>query len=453
MSLIMLPFYTRWLSVEDYGVTDIINVYVTLLLGLATACIADAVFIFPKGEPIEKQKKYFSSGLFFAFLSLLSTALLFKIVIRIFAYNGPSNSFTDNAWFVYGLLVVTFLQQYTQQFVRSIDKMKIYSTAGIILTVCTALFSFIMIPRWGVFGYVYSLIFANIFTVLYSLFFSGAFKYFAFRKIEKAAYVEMLKYSIPLVPNAVMWWLVGAFNRPLMEHYLGMHAIGIYGVASRFSGILNIFFSIFGMSWQISVMEEFVKEGYSYFFNKMFRLIVVGLVFLFLLLTAGSKMIVRILASPDFFEAWKYIPILTLGAVLSSVSGLVGSNFAAAKESKYFFYSAIWAIASSLICNFLLIPRFGIMGAAIAAPITYTVIAASRILYCRKYVRIKNIKPYAVMSIIGILMIFNVLYIHTMGLKVLIMLLLFSLFIITNYKLKEDVVKGIYLLKSMFKNP
>ncbi|MDR0364995.1 MAG: polysaccharide biosynthesis protein, partial [Bacteroidales bacterium] len=61
IGLLMLPFYTRWLSVEDYGTTDIINVYVSLLLGLATACVAEAVFIFPKGQPVERQKAYFSS--------------------------------------------------------------------------------------------------------------------------------------------------------------------------------------------------------------------------------------------------------------------------------------------------------------------------------------------------------------------------------------------------------
>jgi O-antigen/teichoic acid export membrane protein len=42
IGLLMLPFYTRWLSVEDYGTTDIINAYVSLLLGLVSACIADS---------------------------------------------------------------------------------------------------------------------------------------------------------------------------------------------------------------------------------------------------------------------------------------------------------------------------------------------------------------------------------------------------------------------------
>jgi len=451
ITFIMLPFYTRWLSVEGYGVTEIISVYVTLFLGLATACVADAVFIFPKGQPVEKQRAYFSSGLVFAFFSLLLTALLFKIVTVIFSYRGLSNSFTDNSWLVYGLLIATFLQQYIQQFVRSIDKLKIYSSTGIVLVVCTALFSFIAIPHWGVSGYVFSLILANIAACLYSLLFSGAFKYFSFKKVNKNNCMEMIKFSFPLVPNAIMWWLVSALNRPLMEHHLGLYAIGIYGIASKFSGILSVLFSIFSVSWQISVMEEFGKEGYSYFYNKMFRLIVTGLVLLFFIITVSSKFIVSILTTPDFYEAWRYIPMLTFGVIFSSISGLVGSNFSAAKKSKYFLYSSIWGIGSSLICNIIFIPRFGIMGAAVSIPISLSVMAVSRILYAWKYVKIENIWHYTAMLIIGILTIFTMSYFQTFVLKFFIFISLFVLFIGINHELRKDVFKFFSLLRMTFK--
>lgn len=44
----------------------------------------------------------------------------------------------------------------------------------------------------------------------------------------------MLSYSMPLVPNNIMWWLVSALNRPVMEIYLGMEAIGLFAVANKF---------------------------------------------------------------------------------------------------------------------------------------------------------------------------------------------------------------------------
>jgi O-antigen/teichoic acid export membrane protein len=448
IGLLMLPFYTRWLSVEDYGTTDIISVYVSLLLGLVTACIAESVFIFPKGQSTENQKSYFSSGLVFAFLALLLTAFLFKTTNVIFEYKDISNSFSKHSWLIYGLLVTTFLQQYIQQFTRSIDKMKVYSVTGIVLTGSTALFSFLIIPKWGVFGYVFALILANLTASIYSFLFSGSFKYLAISTIRKATCMEMLKYSIPLIPNGIMWWLVGAFNRPLMESYLGMHAIGIFAVANKFPGVLSTIFAVFATSWQISVLEEFGKDGYSNFFNKVFRLLVSGLLFFFFVITISSKLIVSIFTTADFYEAWKYIPILVLGVVFSSISGFAGSNFSATRESKYFFYSSIWGAGAAIVFNFILIPKLGILGAAISVPLSFTVMAVARIIYGWKYVKIENIPLYLLMFIISVLAIIVMIYMQTVWLKYFLTALLFSLFLCINYGLKKEFLKLYQRVKS-----
>ena len=65
ISFIMLPFYTRWLSVTDYGVVDMISIYQSLLTDFLTAAISTSIFIFPKGVAFHRQKEYFSSGFYF----------------------------------------------------------------------------------------------------------------------------------------------------------------------------------------------------------------------------------------------------------------------------------------------------------------------------------------------------------------------------------------------------
>jgi O-antigen/teichoic acid export membrane protein len=441
IGLLMLPFYTHWLSVEDYGTTDIINVYATLLLGLTTACIAESIFIFPKGQSEEKQKSYFSSGLFFSFISLLTTALIFGVMNIVFKYKALSNSFADNLWLIYGLLAATFLQQYMQQFTRSIDKMKIYSITGIVLASGTALFSFLIIPTWGIYGYVVALILANLLAAVYSFLFSGSFKYFVTTTIRKTTCMEMLKYSIPLIPNVIMWWLVNTLNRPLMESYLGMYAVGIFAVANRFPGILSIFFNVFIVSWQISVLEEFGKEGYQAFFNKVFRLLVVSLMFCFFILAITSKFFVSVFTTENFYEAWKYIPILLIGVIFLSISSFAGSNFSATRESKYFFYSSIWGAASAILFNLIFIPKFGIMGAAISVSASFAIMAVARIKYGWKYVKIQNIMRYILMLIIGLFSIISILNIQQSLIKYCTLTGMFFLFLAVNYDLKKDLIK------------
>jgi O-antigen/teichoic acid export membrane protein len=447
ISLLMLPFYTRWLSVEDYGTTDIINVYVSLLMGLVTACIADAIFIFPKDQPTEKQKSYFSSGLLFAIFSFTITAILFKTVKIIFLYQESSNSFTRNTWLIYGLLATNFLQQYIQQFVRSIDKIRIYATTGIVVTTSTAICSFLVIPKWGVFGYVMALIISNLAGTMYSFFCSSAYRFLDLKVAKKDICVEMLKYSIPIMPNSIMWWLIGSLNRLMMEKYLGIREVGIFAVANKFPNILTILFSIFLVSWQISVLDEFGKEGYDYFFNRIFRFVTAGLFVFYFVISIGSEFIINIFTTIDFYEASQYVPLLTLGCVFSCISGLVGSNFSAARKSKYFFYSSIWGAGVSIVCNYLLIRNMGTIGAAITMPVSFVAIAFSRIIYSWKYVKINNITYYLFIMFIGILLAIALLFL-TNTLKYLVISILFVLFIYLNRTLIKDVMKVYQSIKS-----
>ena len=438
IGLLMLPFYTSWLSVEDYGTTDIINVYASLLLGIVTACISDSIFIFPKGQSVEKQKSYFTSGLFFSIIVIILTAFIFQIISALYA-SEPQNSFIKNIWLIYGILVTTFIQQYTQQFSRSIDKIQIYSTSGIILTISTAAFSFLLIPSKGVFGYVFAIIISNLIAAIYTYILTKSYQFTSFSLIKKEACYEMLKYSIPLIPNGVMWWIVSSINRPMMESYLGMHSIGIFAIAAKFPGILTIVFTIFVTSWQISVLEEFGKKDYSQFFNKIFRLMIVGLIILFFMLSSCRKLIITLFTTPEFYEAYKYIPLLLFSVIFSSISGFVGTTFSATRESKYFFLSSIWGAIVSIISNLVLIPKLGILGAAISVPLSFVAMALSRIYYGWKYVKIQNIKLYLTMFFICILFILTLSYIQSTLLEIILISSLITIFTIINIDLKNDV--------------
>jgi O-antigen/teichoic acid export membrane protein len=275
---------------------------------------------------------------------------------------------------------------------------------------------------------------------LYAFIFSGAVKYFSVKAFGLTHCIEMLKLTIPFVPNGIMWWLVGALNRPLMEKHLGMYAIGIFAVANKFPGILTTIFSIFNKPWQISVLEEFGKKNYSLFYNKVFRILVTLLIFCFFIITISSKLIIKIFAAEEFFEAYAYVPILTIGTVFSSIASFVGSNFSASRESKYFLYSTVLGAASSVALNFIFIPLFGIMGAAVSVALSFIVIALLRIINSWKYVHIVNIPIYIAMFFLSLALI-TVMLIKEMWLYWCLLVLIFGLFGMLNYDLKNDFLK------------
>src|SRR5690606_39636936 len=66
------------------------------------------------------------------------------------------------------------------------------------------------------------------------------------------------------------------------------------------------------------------------------------------------------------------------------------SNFSAIKQSKYYFYSSLWGALGSILFNFLLIPIYGLQGAAMSVVLSYAVMAISRIKYSWQFVQIRS---------------------------------------------------------------
>lgn len=450
ISFLMLPFYTKWLSVEEFGITDIITIYSAFLIGLVSACLADSIFIFPKDKEFKVQKRYFTTGLIFAFISFLLASLLFSVVKYVFIYYETENSFTEYTWYVFWIMVATFLQNYMQQFSRSINKVRVYAISGILLTGSLAVFAFLLIPDYGVSGFIIAQVASFFFSALYTFFHSKSFKYFSLKAINIDFGKQMLKYSFPLIPNSMMWLLVSSINRPILEHYLGLKSVGIYAVANKFPSILIVIFSVFIYSWQISVLEEFDKPNYKNFYNKVFRLIFFILIVLSCLVTIFSKMLISIMADQKFIDAWYILPLLAFSVLFSSLSAFVGTNFSATKESKYYFYSSFFGALTSVLFNFLLIPFWGLYGAAVAVILSFAVTAIFRIKYTWNLVRIQNLRLYIVMFVVNLLIILITIYIDSKVYKNTLYVFLLGLMFLINKETFLDLKKlGVMLKKKV----
>lgn len=366
LSFFMLPFYTSFLSVADYGTVDLMQVYVSLLVGVCTCTLTEAIFVFPKNQEYAKQQTYFTSALIFSMISLLFTGSVFVTLVFILKNNSYDGIFVEYNFHIFLMLCTTFFQSYTQQFARSIDKVNVYVIAGVVLTVSTVLISVIALPIWGLQGYIYSIIISYFVASVYTILAAKEYTYFSLKKFSIINLREMLKYSIPMMPNSIMWWVLSTMNRPLLEHYIGIESVGIFAVANKFPMIIIMLNTIFIYSWQISVLEEFDKPDYKLFYNKIFRIQFLAFILLLLGIAFLSKPFIEIMTTQEYYSAWKYVPLLSLAVIFSAMAGFVGTNFLATKQSKYYFSTSLWAGILCFLLNFLLIPRFSIWGAILS---------------------------------------------------------------------------------------
>lgn len=444
ISFILFPFYTKWLGTEGYGFSDLITTYSSLFGGIVTLSLSDAILIFIKNA--DDKKKYYSS-IIGAVTTFFVIWLLLSFIFKTFGYN---NGFIfENLYYILFVIITNFLQTSSQQMALALDKIKVYAFSGIIYCLLIFFFSWVLIPLYGVIGYIYAMILSNIITALYSVIMTCSWRYLSLTSIRINAILEVLKYSVPLIPNAIMWWLVSSLNRPLLENHLGLSAIGIFAVANKFPAIITMLFSIFSTSWTISVIEEYNKPKFDTFYNTVYKVLFSIIVILSLLLMLFSKWIICIFTPSEFHIAYRYMLILIISSVFSCMASYFGTCFAVVKESKYFFYSTLWGAVTAVIFNYVLIPRFAIYGAAISMLLSFFISAASRYLYSLKFVNAKVHYTTFLYSLLMCCTVLSILFIDSFVLHSIIVAVSMVIIFINS---KKDFMPIYSYLTNMFYN-
>ena len=440
INLVLLPFYTQWLSPEEYGKTELIITYSTIVFWIVSCSIFDSVFVFPKEQSEEKKKEYFTSALLFGVVSILLFSAVSSVVYSIGTNAGWRGFIFENIWQIFGIMSLMYVQTLVQEFVRAIDKFAVYSITGIVQAGVITVFSFFLIPHYGVRGFVLTYAIGYTIAALYSLLFSRAYKFFDLKCATVKSTVEMLRYSLPLVPNGIMVFFLGLVSLPVLECFIGMTAVGLYSMSCKIARTVNILPLIFQKAWLISAIEESNDTGqYSRFYNNVLKGLTVtqGLSMVFII--PAAKIYIQQCMSVEYRDASQYIPILLMGYIFCNMADFTGSNFVIVKKSKYYFYSTFWSGCVNTALNFILIPVFSIDGACWAFLTAQSVNLFLRIKFSKRIVPITDVSFYVKN---GALSVFCVLFIYISSSDIEFLILAFSFLsiCIINLKIMKSLI-------------
>lgn len=379
ISFLLLPLYTYYLTTEQYGVTDLILTTVNLLLPVVFLSIQNAVlrFIMDKNEKTDE------------IVSNTSIIAIGGIVLLILSYPliNYINIFGNNLKYLYFILVLLFLERYVAQYARAVGMLKIYAINGILLSFNLGMSNvlFLAVFNLGLQGYFYAYIISHFISFLFLSCSTRIFSQFSFSNYNVTTVKRLLKFSVPMIPNSIMWWLINASSRFIIRFYLGLSANGLFAIASRTPAILSMINQIFTQAWQISAIEESANTNKESFYSNVFSHLASFSFVTASILTMAIKYIFDLLFSIEFFTAWKITPFLILGTVFSNLSSFLGTSYIVEKQTAGVFKTSIYGGLSSLILNLLLIPNFGITGAGISSFISFLIMFLIRYVDTKKY--------------------------------------------------------------------
>lgn len=375
----MLPVYTAVLSREEFGTSDLISSTVSLLAPVLTIAISEACMRFAL-DKTRDTRQVFSVGIKTLLIGSLLFLFLGPLLNKLPGIDGYY-------WFFAILFITTIINSFLNYFGRGIQKVKIVGIGGIVsaFTAVGCNLLFLLVFKWGVKGYLLSMIVAHI-AASVTLFVGGKMGRYLTWDSPRPLAKEMTSYSLPLVPNKLSWWVTHMSNRYVLNHFCGVADVGIYSAASRMPAIIDTFRGIFIEAWQLSMITEYEKKDSDAFFNSIFKAYSVFM----LLITSGlilfSKLLGTVLYAKEFFSAWQYAPLLLLSVFFGSMVSFYSPIYLAHKKTnRLFVFTAVGAVLT-IVFNFVLVPLLNITGAAVASVISYFCIYLLMSIDSKKYI-------------------------------------------------------------------
>lgn len=378
----MLPVYTRVMTTGDFGASDLINSTVGLLMPVLTMRIADGALRFAMSRDADKPQ-VFSFGLKVIFSGFGLLILFLPVWMKI-------GVIKDYLLLFYLTYITSSLYNYFNLFARGINKIKLVGICGVLgtLIVVTSNIVLLLVFRLGIAGYLISFILSNVICSA-ALFIGGRmYNYLKTSPCEKQLRKEMLSYSIPLAPNALSWWLNNTSNRYIITAFWGVSQVGLFAAAARIPTILTTLQGIFLQAWQLSAINEYEKEDRDNYYANVYASFNLLSMLLCSLLIISSKLIAIFLFSKEFYDAWQFVPLLLVSTMFGALSGFLGTSYSAINKTKMLFLTTFVGGIVSVVCNLLLVPIFGAIGASIASVISYITIWLFRLIDTSKYISI-----------------------------------------------------------------
>ena len=446
ITFLLVPLYTAVLTKEQYGTIDVILTSVSLILPLVTLSMSEAVMRFSMDLDADR-KSIFSTGLIVVVCGYIISVLpvmLLSNYLKVSKYTG----------LILLLLLFNSIYQFVSQFCRGIDQILNFSIAGLLQTLVFVSSNILMVLvlKKGIYGYLISSCIAFAVPIIYLVIMAKIPRYLG-GKIDRQCLGEMMKYALPLIPNTLFWWVMNASDKLFISSMLGKSFNGLYAVASKIPSIINIISTIFFQAWQLSAIEESrsndKREYYAGVFENLSSVIFLSVSALMVVI----KPLYGIWVAKEFYEAWISSPFLLIAVSFMCFASFWGTLLIAQKKSGGILLSATVGCVVNLILNYVLIPRYRLVGAAVATIIGFSLTWIIRVFATNKTEKIEIKWNKQMVSILLILLQMCLLYIPPAYISSTVVRICFQvvLLIINIIVNRKTVVLAFEIIKTIFK--
>ena len=384
LAFLLTRLYTANLESSLFNVKEVLELCANLLIPMVSFSIADAIIRYGLDRNYDKQSVFsnavtvmiFGGGAFV----ILSPLLCLYSDIRHYV----------------PLLILYVLcscfRQLSTQFARARNFVKLYAADGIFCTLVFFLFNLVLVGwlKLGIAGFMLSNICADLISGMTVWWLAQHRRFLAKQYIDRELLAVMLRFSLPLIPAAVLWLITGFSDRIFLRHMVSDTDAGVYGAATKIPNLISMVSTIFYQAWNMSAIAENDSRDRSRFYTTVFEayqaMLVLSAGVLIALDRQFSAVLIDVSKDAAYERAYLYTPLLVISVLLMCYDQFLSSVYTVTKHTKNSLWSSLAAAVLNLFLNAVMIPKHGVYGAIIATLASYFICYLIRIIDTQRFV-------------------------------------------------------------------
>ena len=390
VSLTLVPITTRFLTKTDYGIQDLLSQVVMVVSALLGGYFGVSLgYFYYEAEPAARHNVVGTSVAGSLLLGTIACLVCFPFAGRISTLVFPHVQAGPYLQLMFLMLPASFLLDALMSWLRVANKQAAYVLGSVLragLTViCTVVF--VAILRLHVWGVLYSTTIAlSISTAVLGIYWLRS-EGLAF---HRTLFSRIARYAMPLGVSGMAMFILHFGDSFILPHYRSYDDLGLYRLAYKIAMLVSTIYGAFALYWNSQVFHIMRREDSDVVFARVFTYVMLGISFASLFLIVSARPALRQIAGRDFQDSAALVPILVIAYFLRSISEFMRALFLAEGRPGYE-ATTTWIGAVTCLGGYaVLIPRFGVWGAASAT------LAAFAVLVVVSMVWTYRLRPYRV---------------------------------------------------------
>ncbi len=376
LSFLLLPIYTRLLTPADYGILGVMSPVFALLSALMALGMPAALvrFYFDYEDDPATLRRYIGTVTTFGVASgLLGSLALTLLGPAIFGWLLPNTPFQPYVLITVWNAGITVVSVLALQLFRARQQAHYFISFSLVdFGLTTALIIFFVVGlRLGSLGSLWGQLLSAVVMAapaLWILLRSGQLS-FSWPLLRSS-----LRFSVPLLPFILGTWALNVSDRIVLDGLVSREALGLYTLGYQFGVLLNLIAMALNNAWQPFFYQNAAEEGNAGLISSFITYQVALMTLLALAVALLAPEAIRIMATPAYWDAAAIVPWIAAGYVARYLYFFPVNGMLFRKRSGWVAALTILAGALNVGLNLLLVPRFGIMAAAVNTLVAFVVL-------------------------------------------------------------------------------